>query len=87
MPGKIQHLIKTVLYSGLSGLFAWVFYVRYWKWRDCIAEALSSCVTPEGENLIEGGAFWAVPALVFGVMGVLQGRRWRMARQSGDKPQ
>jgi hypothetical protein len=49
----------------LAAGFGWLFYVRYWKWRDCIAAALSSCVTPEGDNLISGGMIWGLPALLF----------------------
>ena len=48
----------------LSALFGWLFYIRYWKWRDCIAEALSSCITPEGDNLTSGGMLWGLFAFV-----------------------
>ena len=48
----------------LSGLSAWLFHVRYWKWRDCIREAHSSCITPDGANLISGGMLWGLFALV-----------------------
>lgn len=48
-----------------AGLFFWLFYIRYWKYRECIAAAKSSCVTPEGDNLISAGAFWIVPAFTF----------------------
>lgn len=43
--------------------FFYLFYIRYWKWRDCINRALSSCLTPDGDSLISGGMFWGVPAL------------------------
>ena len=59
--------LAGIVYLGLSGLFGWLFYVRYWKWRECIAEALSSCITPDGTNLIEGGRFWALPAVIFAI--------------------
>jgi hypothetical protein len=45
--------------------FFYLFYIRYWKWRDCIEQAASSCITPDGDSLISGGAFWIVPALFF----------------------
>jgi hypothetical protein len=48
----------------LAAFFAWLFYVRYWKWRDCIGEALSSCITPDGANLTSGGMLWGLIALV-----------------------
>ena len=44
-------------------VFAWLFYIRYWQWRECIAESLSSCVTPDGDNLTSGGMFWALPVI------------------------
>lgn len=54
-----------VVYFAASGVFGYIFYIRFWKWRDCIDEALSSCVTPEGDNLTQGGMFWALPAIAF----------------------
>ena len=44
------------------------FYIRYWAWRDCIAEAVSSCGIPESGAATHGGIFWAVPALFFTVL-------------------
>lgn len=60
------------LFLFLSGCFWWLFYVRYWKYRDCIAEALSSCITPDGDNLIQGGALWSVFGAMFLVLGLLR---------------
>jgi len=57
--------IRFAVLLSFSGLFFWLFYIRYWKHRDCIAAAKSSCITPEGENLIYAGAFWILPAIVF----------------------
>ncbi len=57
--------IRFAVLAAFGGLFLWLFYVRYWKHRDCIAAAKSSCVTPEGDNLIAMGAFWLVPGLIF----------------------
>jgi hypothetical protein len=59
-----------VAYAILAAGFGWLFYVRYWKWRDCIAEAQSSCVTPDGDNLIPGGMFWGPIAIVFALAAV-----------------
>lgn len=57
--------LRFAVLGSFSALFFWLFYVRYWKHRDCIAAAKSSCVTPEGDNLIPAGAFWVVPAFLF----------------------
>lgn len=62
--------LATVACLLLAAFFSWAFYTRYWRWRACIEEALSSCVTPDGANLIEGGAIWSVPAVLFLVLGV-----------------
>ena len=69
-PADRARPIATVAYLVLAAFFSWVFYTRYWQWRACIHEALSSCVTPDGTNLIEGGAIWSVPAVVFFVLGI-----------------
>jgi hypothetical protein len=54
---------RIAAYTILAAGFGWLFYVRYWKWRDCIQEALSSCVTPDGDNLIAAGMLWGLVAL------------------------
>jgi hypothetical protein len=54
---------RIAAYIALAAGFGWLFYVRYWKWRDCIAEARSSCITPDGDNLIAGGMLWGLVAL------------------------
>jgi hypothetical protein len=46
----------------LSALAAWLFYARYWKWRECIREAASSFITPDGQNLTSGGLIWGLIA-------------------------
>jgi hypothetical protein len=68
--------VFAAVVSALLGLAFWyAFYVRYWAWRDCIEQAESGCITPDGDVLIEGGAFWSVPAMFFTLSAV-----WRLAR-------
>lgn len=58
---------QRVLVAGclaLSALAGWLFYARYWRWRDCIREAHSSCITPDGDNLTSGGMLWGLFALI-----------------------
>lgn len=55
-----------------AGGFAWLFITRYWLYRDCIDAAKSSCITPDGDNLIEGGSMWIVPAVIFAVLALLK---------------
>jgi hypothetical protein len=72
--------IRFAVLSLFAGLFLWLFYIRYWKHRDCIAAAKSSCVTPEGENLISAGAFWIVPAIIFALFALWMLRKRMPAR-------
>ena len=68
---KLLRVIATALHAvwilsllAGSAFFAYVFYERYWKWRDCIAQALSSCGIPESDNATSGGAIWLVPSVI-----------------------
>jgi hypothetical protein len=62
MPWRRYAIAGCLALSAVSG---WLFYFRYWKWRDCIREALSSCITPGGDNLTSGGMVWGLFALAF----------------------
>jgi hypothetical protein len=73
--------IRFAVLSLFSVLFFWLFYIRYWKYRDCIGAAKSSCVTPEGDNLISAGVFWIVPAVVFACFAL-----WTLRRRPSVKP-
>ena len=69
---------RLILFSAGTLLFGWLFYTRFWKWRDCIAEAASSCVTPDGDNVIGAGALWIIPAgicLLFALLALLRKKR------------
>lgn len=69
---KLLSGLKTIAALLLAGFFLWLFHQRYWAWRDCIAEAASSCVTPDGDNLTAGGMVWIVPAAIFGLLAMLR---------------
>ena len=62
---NIIKYLPCLICAAVGGFFAWLFYIRFWLWRDCIEEALSSCLTPDGDNLTSGGMLWSVPAFVF----------------------
>lgn len=66
------------LFSLLTLFFAWLFYVRYWKYRDCIDAAESSCVLPDGDNLTNGGVVWGVFAVLFFLAAVVS---WWLSRR------
>ncbi|WPG39382.1 hypothetical protein [Variovorax sp. EBFNA2] len=54
--------ILCVAFAAAAGFFWWAFYERYYKHRDCIEAAASSCVAADGANLIGAGAAWSVLA-------------------------
>ena len=82
----MSYILMTVCLF-ISFFFFYVFYVRYWKWRDCIEAAASSCITPEGDILIGGGTFWIVPAVVFLLLFavILGWNFWRKRRVTETK--
>jgi len=53
-------LLRVVSCLSAAFVCSYAFYTRFWAYRDCIAEAASSCVNPDGTNLIAGGAVWGV---------------------------
>ena len=55
-------LLRVVSCLSAAFVCGYAFYTRFWTYRDCIAEAASSCVNPDGTNLIAGGALWGVLA-------------------------
>ena len=62
-----MRMIFPGLFALLALFFGWLFYIRYWKYRDCIEAAKSSCVLPDGDNLTNGGAFWGLFATLFAI--------------------
>lgn len=62
--------LKCVAAFCLAAFFAYAFYVRYWKWRECIAVVESSCTEPGAGNATDGGRIWAVFAVAFLAWGI-----------------
>lgn len=62
-----MRLIFPGLFALVALFFAWLFYIRYWKYRDCIDAAESSCVLPDGDNLTNGGVVWGLLAFLCAV--------------------
>lgn len=73
-----MRMVFPVIFSLLTLFFAWLFYVRYWKYRDCIAAAESSCVLPDGDNLTGGGMAWGLFAVLFGLTTLVN---WLLSRR------
>jgi len=72
-----MRLIFPGIFSLLALFFAWLYYLRYWKWRGCIEAAESSCVLPDGDNLTGGGMAWGLFAIVCAIVALVA---WLSAR-------
>jgi hypothetical protein len=70
--------------AAAAGGLTWLFHARYWAHRDCIAEALSSCLVTYADgsqgNLTTGGLMWGVLAVPFWVLALALVLRARGAR-------
>ena len=62
-----MRMILPGIFLALALFFAWLFYIRYWKYRDCIEAAESSCILPDGDSLTSGGFVWGLFAILFAV--------------------
>ncbi|PCK80506.1 hypothetical protein CPT34_12475 [Rhizobium sophoriradicis] len=71
--------VSVLVSALLSIFFGWLFYERYWRFRDCISQALSSCLTPDGGNLTQGGFLWGVFAGLFLLLAMISA--WRIFRR------
>jgi ABC-type thiamin/hydroxymethylpyrimidine transport system permease subunit len=81
--GNQMKCVSVLILALLSIFFGWLFYERYWKFRDCISQALSSCLTPDGDNLTQGGSLWAGLAGLFLLVAVISARRVFRSRDAG----
>jgi hypothetical protein len=68
--------LRVVPCLSASFVCGYAFHTRFWKYRDCIAEAASSCVNPDGTNLIVGGSLWGVLAAGWFAAAIYQALRW-----------
>ncbi|NKK69079.1 hypothetical protein GFM13_01460 [Rhizobium leguminosarum bv. viciae] len=81
--GNQMKYVSVLILALLSIVFGWLFYERYWKFRDCISQALSSCLTPDGDNLTQGGSLWAGLAGLFLLLAVISAWRSFRSRDAG----
>lgn len=72
-----MRLIFPGIFSLLALFFAWLYYLRYWKWRDCIEAVESSCVLPDGDNLTGGGMIWGLVSILCAIVALVA---WLSAR-------
>ncbi|NKL62056.1 hypothetical protein ELH21_00615 [Rhizobium leguminosarum] len=75
--------VSALILTLLSIFFGWLFYERYWKVRDCISQALSSCLTPDGDNLTQGGSLWAGLAGLLLLLALISAWRVFRSRDAG----
>jgi len=62
-------LFAALVCFALAAFFSWAFYVRYWMWRDCIAQTLSSCAVEGAGNATDGGRVWGAFAVGCAALG------------------
>lgn len=79
---SMGRLARAGLLAAVATSLTWLFHARYWAHRDCIAEALSSCLVTYADgsrdNLTAGGLMWGVLALPVWALALglaLRGRR------------
>lgn len=73
----MKRWILVAFWLLLAVVSAYFFVVRYCLYRDCIEAAASSCLSPEGINLTEGGMLWGILALAFLLSAAWSGRKRR----------
>ena len=61
---RFKAILVLIIFSILAGFFWWLFYERYYQYKECIEAAASSCLTAQGDNLTSGGMLWALPASI-----------------------
>ena len=76
-------LTLSLLFLGLSGLFAAAYYHRYFKWRDCFNE-LGRCLAPETVTvyLEQAGITWSSLAILTFICGLYQLARFIRQKRS-----
>lgn len=77
-------VLKCIAAFSLAVIFAVAFYLRYWKWRECIAVVESSCTEPGAGNATDGGRIWAVFAVAFLAWGILLAIRLRAKLRNAE---
>lgn len=63
---------------GMSLLFEYAYYVRYFKWRDCFNEVGRLYVPGEGVMLEQAGWVWSLLAAFS--FGIFLYRSWKIMR-------
>ena len=73
-----------LLWLGLTGICAFGFYERYWRWRDCFNE-LGRCYNPDAGVMVEqAGLIWGTLALAFGLLALRS--LWGFLRRRTTSP-
>lgn len=75
-------MIRTLIglvFAALASFFGFLFYDRYWRWRDCFNE-LGRCFDPESQDVFleqAGGIYGSIALVCFAVTLALFLRRRR----------
>jgi hypothetical protein len=76
MPNTLRRAIAVPL-AVLGASFAYAFYDRYWRWRDCFND-LGRCYDPISQDVFleQSGMIWGgLAVLCFGLAALLAFRR------------
>ncbi len=72
-------LMVGLVFASFAGFFGFLFYERYWRWRDCFNE-LGRCFDPESQDVIleqAGIAYGSIALVCFVIALALFVRRRR----------
>lgn len=64
-PTTRNQFIIAFTFFALAVFFYYVYYIRYWKWQDCIGEVLETCPSGSPANINTIEAIWAVVSVGF----------------------
>lgn len=64
--------LATLIFAALSVFFFYVYYIRYYAWRNCFNE-LGRCFNPDesGQVYTTSGFVWIIPTLLFSLFFII----------------
>ncbi len=69
-PTTKNKFIVAFSFFALTLVFSYIYYIRYFRFRDCIDATLANCTVEGVEIAASSGSIWAVPPVIFAMMAV-----------------
>jgi len=66
---KNKFIVAFVCFA-LTLVFSYVYYIRYFRFRDCTDGSLTNCTVEGVEIAASSGSIWAVPPVIFAMLAV-----------------